>query len=627
MRPDHRPSPTPRLLRSVCCFGLMALAAVCGAQQPPEQDEPASVDALIEQLGDPRYAERIDARRKLATIGLGAFDQLLVGASHRDPEVAHACVEVLDELTRRWARREDPAWLRRLLASYADLTIPERVDVIRSMGRSSHATVADALCRIARYDRSPLASRAAGVELIGRGVEGRTEEWIESVRAACSAYDARHGESQRLAMQWVGLWLDQDLSPEDRQRAWRDVAGAERRLYATNAESTNEPIFTALIAKWLVAAVGAGDAAATQEAALEYISLTENGAIDRITETVLLIGESGAQDTATVVLQGNRDALGEKRALYLSARLASARGDEDEAQRLARQASAQEAALEVTGAAIRLDPRIAIAKQLHEAGFADWSRREYRAILDATEDLTIDTAAARWLLADSLQDAERYLDAAELLAELSDAITKDDDSKRLYRSLAQRAASAAQDVQLPDGVAVSTRRWLYEALGQKALGDREAEIAALRESIGVENRPSDADVLIAMYRVEDPPEEFRALTLQSIRLLCEDLESTIDAEPSNPLLLNHWAWLVSNTEGDYAKAVRYSRRSLELMPGDAGQLDTLGRCLFAVGDLEGALEVQREAVAKKPMMLVLKRQLDEFEAALAARDAAEEQTP
>jgi tetratricopeptide (TPR) repeat protein len=80
---------------------------------------------------------------------------------------------------------------------------------------------------------------------------------------------------------------------------------------------------------------------------------------------------------------------------------------------------------------------------------------------------------------------------------------------------------------------------------------------------------------------------------------------------------------VSNTEGDFQRALRYSHRSLELnLGGDSvagGYLDTLGRCYYAVGDYENAAKYERQAIAKVDYMQVMHRQLDMFEKALAEK--------
>jgi tetratricopeptide (TPR) repeat protein len=110
--------------------------------------------------------------------------------------------------------------------------------------------------------------------------------------------------------------------------------------------------------------------------------------------------------------------------------------------------------------------------------------------------------------------------------------------------------------------------------------------------------------------------------------LADKFQHEIDASPSNPVHYNAWAWLVSNTEGDFQKAIRYSHRSIELIPADAGEsagasfLDTLGRCYYAVGDLENAVKYQREALKKVDYMQVMHRQLALFEKALAEKHDA-----
>jgi tetratricopeptide (TPR) repeat protein len=140
--------------------------------------------------------------------------------------------------------------------------------------------------------------------------------------------------------------------------------------------------------------------------------------------------------------------------------------------------------------------------------------------------------------------------------------------------------------------------------------------------------PGDADVLIAMYRSPQADEEWRNNVRQRILDLCRQFQHEIDENPTGPSAYNQWAWLVSNTEGDFQKAIRYSQRSLELIPPGAGDgirgsfLDTLGRCYFAAGDLENALKYQRAALKKVDYMQVMHRQLSQFEKAYAQKQGA-----
>jgi tetratricopeptide (TPR) repeat protein len=131
-----------------------------------------------------------------------------------------------------------------------------------------------------------------------------------------------------------------------------------------------------------------------------------------------------------------------------------------------------------------------------------------------------------------------------------------------------------------------------------------------------------------MYRLPDADEKWREATRRRIRDLAQQFQQEIDANPSDPTPYNQWAWLVSNTEGDFQKAIRYSHRSIELIPPDAGEsagasyLDTLGRCYYAAGDIENALKYQRQAIEKVDYMQVMQRQLAQFEKALAEKQRA-----
>ena len=71
------------------------------------------------------------------------------------------------------------------------------------------------------------------------------------------------------------------------------------------------------------------------------------------------------------------------------------------------------------------------------------------------------------------------------------------------------------------------------------------------------------------------------------------------------------------------EALRASRRSLELSPDNAAYLDTLGRCYYALGDLENAIRFQSRAVQLEPSTQQIRRQLEFFrnESAGAAKAA------
>ena len=142
--------------------------------------------------------------------------------------------------------------------------------------------------------------------------------------------------------------------------------------------------------------------------------------------------------------------------------------------------------------------------------------------------------------------------------------------------------------------AVESRMHYFFALHSAAQGNRDKQIEHLRK--GIESDPSDADVLIAMFRLAEPDQEWRKTTSQAIRSVAglfhqqvaearevlnrlertNDNSQKIAAYRQGLRRCNQFAWLIGNTEGDFQEALRCSQESLRLIPDYATFLDTLG---------------------------------------------------
>ena len=129
-----------------------------------------------------------------------------------------------------------------------------------------------------------------------------------------------------------------------------------------------------------------------------------------------------------------------------------------------------------------------------------------------------------------------------------------------------------------------------------------------------------------MFRMPEADQKWRDSVRKRISQLTDQFQQEIDQDPSDSSPYNQWAWLVSNTEGDFQKAIRYSHRSLELNAngesGEASYLDTLARCYYAAGDYENAVKYERQALERMNYMQVMQRQMKLFEDALAKKNAA-----
>jgi tetratricopeptide (TPR) repeat protein len=229
---------------------------------------------------------------------------------------------------------------------------------------------------------------------------------------------------------------------------------------------------------------------------------------------------------------------------------------------------------------------------------------------------------ARVYLANLLHDYEQHEQAADVLEPLVKAVQSEGRVGQLYSKLQDYYEGR---LALPENEGLAARFHYFRACQYR----EQLDWQQVREKLELAIRfdPTDADVVIAMYRLPDADDEWREATRRRIRELARRFKREIDENPSDPTPYNQWAWLISNTEGDYAQAISYSHRSLELIPEGAGEsagasfLDTLGRCYFAAGDYENAVKYQRQAVAKVEYMQVMKRQLALFEKTVAEQSS------
>jgi hypothetical protein len=87
--------------RSAAVAALALLAGSLLAADDPAPPSPDVVAGLVEQLGDPDYAKREDASRRLAEIGPAALPALREATASGDPEVARRADVLITRITRR----------------------------------------------------------------------------------------------------------------------------------------------------------------------------------------------------------------------------------------------------------------------------------------------------------------------------------------------------------------------------------------------------------------------------------------------------------------------------------------------------------------------------------------------
>jgi tetratricopeptide (TPR) repeat protein len=238
-----------------------------------------------------------------------------------------------------------------------------------------------------------------------------------------------------------------------------------------------------------------------------------------------------------------------------------------------------------------------------------WAEDEYRRAAELAERGKYVSIDARIRLSEVLHDRGADADAAKLLDEVVADMEKNhqenEDNENGRRSLETTRA----------------RMHFFYACSLTRPDERNDRIRRLIDAVTEDS--SDADALIAIYRIEnlDPPlvEQNRKM----IREAAEQFRQQMQQQPDDPTPYNQFAWLVANTEGDYREALRCSEKSLELVRAnpaltgsESSLLDTLGRCYYAVGDYENAVKAQSRAVELEPESGLMSGQLEIFREAL-----------
>ncbi len=566
------------------------------------------IQALIRQLGHPRFTIRRSAASELRQIGPEAFDLLNAASNDSDPEVAASARYLLREITVRWVHSGDSAAVRALLRDYGQQRDELRVARLDGLAKLPNSEGVGALCRIARFDRSGLISRQAALAII------RPDQRLsQRIPIDPEVVGQELGTSTRAASTWLRQYLVQIRDPAASVASWQQLVDEETKQLEANADDTSTEIVLGLL--WNVADLHREldrqqDLVDTVDRMMELDSVASE---DMAVQLLSWLTEHESWNALDEFLAKHQSRLQQsKRPLYYAALARAKQGKTDLGEELAQKAA-------------DLDPQAALesfvaAKDLEEHNQFDWAVREYRRTIDKEPVSSHGAILARVYLANLLHDYEKHEQAADVLDPLVKAVLGEGKVGQLYKKLYEYYSGR---LSLPETDGLAARLHYFRACQHRDHQDWQRMRDELK--LAIRSDPSDADVLIAMYRLPEADEEWQKSTRQRIANLARQFKQEIDESPSDPTPYNQWAWLISNTEGDYAQAIAYSHRSLELIPAGAGEsagasfLDTLGRCYYAAGDYENAVKYQRQAVEKVDYMQVMQRQLALFEKTLAEK--------
>ncbi len=614
---DDQPAPSVRT--DSASAPLETEAGTAGPSTDRPDTSKSHIDALIRQLGSPRYSVRRTAASELRQIGPEAFDLLHAATDDADPEVAASSRYLLQQISVHWVASEDSSSVRRLLKDFGDQSDKVRLRRIDDLAKLAGGEGFAALCRIARYDRSPLLARVAALAVI-RPDDARPP----TTPADPDVITRELGESTRTTADWLRQYRAQLRDPAGSLAQWQQLINNETKSLGLNGDDTSSEIVLGLL--WNLADLHRqlNDRSALMVDVDRMIQLDAEAADRTAINLLQWFVEQKSWDVVDEFLVKYDDQLSHsKRPLYIAAMARVRQGKNELAEQLAEKAS-------LLDTQAPLESFIA-AKDLELRGQYDWSVREYQRAIgkkdvnDNREVFSHESMLARVSLANMLNDHEEFQKASEVIEPLKKAVQDDGNNGRLYAEIVRYHAER-EELNLPEAKQLAARYHFYRACQYREVKDWQRQREELEKTIGLD--PTDADALIAMYRVPESNEEWRAATLRRIAEMARDFQQQIDQSPNDHVPYNQWAWLISNTEGDKEKAVRYSLRSIELLTAADGSsasssyLDTLGRCYYAIGDYENAVKYERQAIDKLSYMQVMHRQLALFEKALAEKQGA-----
>lgn len=595
-----------------------------GAGQPVDAERIAQ---LIQRLGADDFAAREKAQSELAQLGLEAYDALFQAQSHHDPEIALRARYLVRSMNVRWFSQGDPPKVVALLKDYSgDLPEAERRSRIDRLAGLEQGMGLLALVRLARFETSEVLAKYAALRLMEQPPpdEPLRQALVEAIGRLMT-------HSQRPTAVWLRLMARALAEPEATLEEWKQAVQREQALLSSQPERSSPECVRDLFRYYLDLLARCGREAESLDVARQTFALVD-GTPEQIQEAADWLLHRRAYALALELLEHFDTVVREHpRLLY---RRAAAQQHSQSAE-----LAAQTAALALALNPENLDDHLLVGRWIEEQlpGFGSWAEAEYRLVVAKAPPGSRIEFMGRFRLSELLHDRLQELPAAQMLQTVVDRMEQDATAKDTCRSAGR----------MPEGV-VARMHYFYSA-HYHAQGDFIREREHLEKAIEADD--TDADVLIAMFRLPGADAAWKTTTreridaaAQGFRAIVTDRKTSLDQAESETgredglidyaIACNQYAWLVSNTVGDYEDAlrlaqdaVRLSGQLMELKSFHAGFLDTLGRCYYACDDLPHAILYQSQAVALAPDSGQIRRQLAFFQEEARQRGIAVPPSP
>jgi tetratricopeptide (TPR) repeat protein len=536
-------------------------------------------------MGDPRFTVRERAHTELAEIGAPAFDALTAAQSHKDLEVAHRARLLVQSIRMEWVRDTDSEDVRKLLEDYDSQPDSERRNRVEQLARKPQAEGLAPLCRLVRFERSVLLSKQAALAVIDQP-RPPDSAWPERSRIIL----AETALSKRPAVRWLRAYAEFPLQPDAALSAWEAFVAEEGQQTGSLPTHEQRGVQAGLLRQQVIMLLAQKQQDQALAALQRMLDLedADGESLARLIEWV--IRQEAWPLVEEVAKRFDRQLADNPYLMYLIAQAYEVRGD-------AKRAG------EIVANALKQQPgnpghHLQLAYRLQQQGLAKWAEGEYRAAINDDPEGRY-AEASRSLLAELLNDYERFGEAADLL----DAVVKKMQEPRRRGRRGDGMFERTTDQ-------IKARMHFFRGKQFAVEKQTDKQVEQLQEAL--KHDRTEADVLITLYRLTDRPQAEREQTKERIRQAAAQFRNKITTAPDDPTFLNQYAWLVANTEGDFDEATRFSQRSIDLRPDAGGYIDTLAHCYAAKKDYEAAVKHQARAMELEPHSQEIKRAYERF---------------
>jgi Flp pilus assembly protein TadD len=212
------------------------------------------VSQWIDDLGNPSFEIRERAESELAALGFAAFDALTVAEESDDLEISQRARFLLRSMTASWVRDSDPPEVKKLLENYEQQSEMNRGETLQRLALMPDDAGVSALCRLARYEKSPLYSKRAALEIMFLPVSGGP---ADARRAAI--IEREIGKSPRVAATWLKTYLQAGRGDRAALDTWASLADEEYKQFELAPDETNAQIAALLFYAYAQASGALGD--------------------------------------------------------------------------------------------------------------------------------------------------------------------------------------------------------------------------------------------------------------------------------------------------------------------------------------------------------------------------------